>query len=161
MRNRFALSALLACLLFLTPIPAAGQWTRVDAGSVRREATAPPPDMLRENPLSASPLVSAAAERVTALPVSPSRPISRLEIEGEDVRKRLTPYVLISALAGGVIGYAVEGASRPCDRERYIACPLRPYGYVVMGAAGGVAAGTLVGYLRERGQRRPPPIPSR
>ena len=122
---------------------------------------APPPDRLRENPLSVSPLVSAAAERMTALPVPPSRPISRLEIEGEDARKRRTAYVLIGALAGGVIGYAVEGASRPCDREIYLACPLRPYAYVVTGGAGGGAAGTLVGYLREREQRRSPAPPSR
>ena len=156
MRSRFAVSALLACLLFLTPFPAAGQWAPVNPESVALKVPPiPSPGAVWERaplPLGSPMLGSALGAGMRRQPL----------VGDESLRWRLLPYALVGASIGGVLGYVVhEGASAPCNREIYLACPLRPYAYVVMGGAGGGAAGTLVGYLRERGQRRSPAPPSR
>ena len=147
-----AAPALFASLLFLTPFPAAGQKTMMDRGFVRGEALVPSPaSMWEAQPLPGIPL---DGNSQAVLSFSSSRPIPPLAPEGAGLRKRLLPYAVIGAIAGGLIGYAAHAGvfwdRKPCDGDLNPFCPVTPYAYTLIGAGAGWWTGVGIGYIIER-----------
>jgi hypothetical protein len=144
-----AAPALLAVLLFFTPIPAAGQWAQGATEWVTLEVPpTPSPDGVWER--ASLPLGSPAA----GLTLAPSTHNPTLVLEQESLKKRLLPYALAGAIVGGLLGYAAhEGVfwnRERCDGDLNPLCPVTPYAYAFVGAAVGTWTGILVGYVRER-----------
>lgn len=63
-------------------------------------------------------------------------------------KRRLLPYYLAGAIAGGAITYAVMPKS--CDVGDNMFCQYTVLAYPAIGAGAGGAIGLLVGYFRER-----------
>lgn len=131
-----------AALLFLMPPPAAGQRAAASAGFAAPEAPISPP----YTPGGFMPLL--LDSRQDGLPPVFGTRNLPLIMEEKRLRKRLLPYFLAGAVAGGIAGYLYRDRidRTPTDEDwgvGYIIWPLN-------GIAVGGALGLGVGYILER-----------